>query len=144
MNAQDVKLANKYQQKTDKQHILDNPDTYIGSVEKIDSQQWILNDDNTKIFERNIEYVPGLFKLFDEGIVNARDHSVRMTQAIANGQYNALPVTNIEITIEEDGTIIMLNDGNGIDNHRDGSAAGLVTGRPNCPGAQRPYRQYSK
>jgi DNA topoisomerase-2 len=88
------------QQKTDKQHILDNPDTYIGSVEKIDSQQWILNDDNTKIFERNIEYVPGLFKLFDEGIVNARDHSVRMTQAIDNGQHNALPVTNIEITIE--------------------------------------------
>jgi DNA topoisomerase-2 len=115
MNAQDVNLANKYQQKTDKQHILDNPDTYIGSVEKIDSQQWILNEDNTRIFERNIEYVPGLFKLFDEGVVNARDHSVRMAQAIANGQHNALPVTNIEITIEEDGTIIMLNDGNGID-----------------------------
>ena len=115
MNAQDVNLANKYQQNTDKQHILDNPDTYIGSVEKIDSQQWILNDDNSRIFERNIEYVPGLFKLFDEGVVNARDHSVRMAQAIANGQDNALPVTNIEITIEEDGTIIMLNDGNGID-----------------------------
>jgi DNA topoisomerase-2 len=115
MNAQDANLANKYQQKTDKQHILDNPDTYIGSVEKIDSQQWILNEDNTRIFERNIEYVPGLFKLFDEGVVNARDHSVRMAQAIANGQHNALPVTNIEITIEEDGTIIMLNDGNGID-----------------------------
>jgi DNA topoisomerase II len=115
MNAQDANLANKYQQKTDKQHILDNPDTYIGSVEKIDSQQWILNDDNSRIFERNIEYVPGLFKLFDEGVVNARDHSVRMAQAIANGQHNALPVTNIEITIEEDGTIIMLNDGNGID-----------------------------
>ena len=115
MNTEDVNLANKYQQKTDKQHILDNPDTYIGSVEKIDSQQWILNDDNSKIFERNIEYVPGLFKLFDEGVVNARDHSVRMSQAIANGQDNALPVTNIEITIEEDGTIIMLNDGNGID-----------------------------
>ena len=115
MNAQDTNLANKYQQKTDKQHILDNPDTYIGSVEKIDSQQWILNDDNSKIFEKNIELVPGLFKLFDEGVVNARDHAVRMAQAIANGQENALPVTNIEITIEEDGTIIMLNDGNGID-----------------------------
>lgn len=38
-----------------------------------------------------------------------------MAQAIANDQDNALPVTNIEITIEDDGTIIMLNDGNGID-----------------------------
>ena len=115
MNTEDITLANKYQQKTDKQHILDNPDTYIGSVEKIDSQQWVLSDDNSKIFEKNIEYVPGLFKLFDEGVVNARDHSVRMAQAIANDQDNALPVTNIEITIEDDGTIIMLNDGNGID-----------------------------
>ena len=115
MNALDITLANKYQQKTDKQHILDNPDTYIGSVEKIDSQQWVLNDDNSKIFEKNIEYIPGLFKLFDEGIVNCRDHVVRMQQAITNGQKNCIPVTNIEITIEEDGTIIMLNDGNGID-----------------------------
>jgi DNA topoisomerase-2 len=115
MSTTDVNLANKYQQKTDKQHILDNPDTYIGSVEKIESVQWILNEDNSKITEKNIEYIPGLFKLFDEGAVNARDHAVRMEQAIANGQENALPVTNIEITIENDGTISMYNDGNGID-----------------------------
>ena len=115
MNATDANLANKYQQKTDKQHILDNPDTYIGSVEKIESVQWILNDVGDKIVEKNIEYIPGLFKLFDEGIVNCRDHVVRMLQAIANGQENCIPVTNIDITIEEDGTIIMYNDGNGID-----------------------------
>ena len=113
MSATDVNLANKYQQKTDKQHILDNPDTYIGSVEEIDSEQWIIEDN--KIVEKNIKYIPGLFKLFDEGIVNCRDHVVRMLQAIANGQQNALPVTNIEVTIEDDGTITMLNDGNGID-----------------------------
>ena len=115
MNATDVNLANKYQQKTDKQHILDNPDTYIGSVEKIESVQWILNEANDKIIEKHIEFIPGLFKLFDEGIVNCRDHVVRMQQAITNGQENCIPVTNIDITIEEDGTIIMLNDGNGID-----------------------------
>jgi DNA topoisomerase-2 len=115
MNATDVNLANKYQQKTDKQHILDNPDTYIGSVEKIESIQWILNEANDKIIEKHIEFIPGLFKLFDEGIVNCRDHVVRMQQAITNGQENCIPVTNIDITIEEDGTIIMLNDGNGID-----------------------------
>ena len=32
------------QQKTDKQHILDNPDTYIGSVEQIDSDYLELNN----------------------------------------------------------------------------------------------------
>lgn len=115
MSATDVTLSNKYQKKTDIEHILSNPDTYIGSVEEVDSEQWILNTNNEKIIEKNIKYIPGLFKLFDEGIVNCRDHVVRMLQAITNEQPNCLPVTNIEITIDEDGTITMLNDGNGID-----------------------------
>jgi DNA topoisomerase-2 len=115
MSSEDANLSNKYQQKTDKQHILDNPDTYIGSVEEIDSIQWILNEDNSKIVEKTIRFIPGLFKLFDEGVVNCRDHVVRMLQATANGQANALPVSNIDITIEDDGTITMTNDGNGID-----------------------------
>jgi DNA topoisomerase-2 len=108
-------LANKYQQKTDKQHILDNPDTYIGSVEKVDSDLWILNDDQTRIVEKNISYIPALFKLFDEGIVNCRDHVIRMQQAIQNKAENALPVNYIDICIQDDGTIVMMNDGNGID-----------------------------
>jgi len=109
-------LSNKYQQKTDKQHILDNPDTYIGSVEKIESSVWILNEDNTKIVEKNITYIPGLFKLFDEGIVNCRDHVIRMNQAFNSNIENTLPVSYIDVTIvEADGTIIMTNDGNGID-----------------------------
>jgi DNA topoisomerase-2 len=114
MNSNDTNLANKYQQKTDRQHILDNPDTYIGSVEEIDSQQWVVNDDN-KIVEKNIKYIPGLFKLFDEGVVNCRDHVVRMEQAVSSKVDNCLPVTHIDITIDDDGTITMLNDGNGID-----------------------------
>ena len=111
-------LTNKYQQKTDKQHILDNPDTYIGSVENVDADMWILEEkevNHTKIVEKNIRYIPGLFKLFDEGIVNCRDHVIRQAQAILNKVENAIPVNNIEITIEQDGTIIMQNDGNGID-----------------------------
>jgi len=113
MASTDANLANKYQKKTDIEHILSNPDTYIGSVEEVDTDLWILEGD--KIIEKNIKYIPGLFKLFDEGIVNCRDHVVRMQQAITNGQQNCLPVSNIEITIDNDGTITMLNDGNGID-----------------------------
>ena len=114
-------LANKYQQKTDKQHILDNPDTYIGSIEEIDNEMWILQEENvdknieTKIIQKNIRMIPGLYKLFDEGIVNCRDHVVRMLQAIQNKQENAIPVSYIDISILEDGTIVMINDGNGID-----------------------------
>jgi DNA topoisomerase-2 len=103
------------QQKTDKQHILDNPDTYIGSVENVDSNVWIMNETNDKIIEKNISYIPGLFKLFDEGIVNCRDHVVRMQSKIEQNVENSLPVTYIDVSIQEDGSIVMINDGNGID-----------------------------
>jgi hypothetical protein len=49
METEDLTLANKYQQKTDKQHILDNPDTYVGSIEDVDAQLWILSEDGAKI-----------------------------------------------------------------------------------------------
>lgn len=111
----DTNLSTKYQQKTDKQHILDNPDTYIGSVEIIDADMWILNETNDAIIEKNIKYIPGLFKLFDEGIVNCRDHVIRMQQAVQNKIENSLPVSYIDISIQDDGTIVMINDGNGID-----------------------------
>lgn len=111
----DNNLATKYQQKTDKQHILDNPDTYIGSIEQVESKMWIMNNDNTQIIEKEIDYIPALFKLFDEGIVNCRDHVIRMQQAINNGVEKALPVSYINISITDDGTITMINDGNGID-----------------------------
>jgi len=105
-------LAQQYQQKTDKQHILDNPDTYIGSVEKVDAHMWVFDEESQKIVLKDIVYVPGLYKLFDEGIVNARDHVVRMLSSIAADKKL---VTTIETTISEDGTITIMNDGNGID-----------------------------
>jgi len=106
------KLAQQYQQKTDKQHILDNPDTYIGSVEKVDAQMWVFDETIQQIVLKDIEYVPGLYKLFDEGIVNARDHVVRM---IASTGENKKVVSCIETSIDTDGTITIINDGNGID-----------------------------
>jgi DNA topoisomerase II len=106
-------LSKKYQKKTDKQHILDNPDTYIGSIENVEQSMFVLDDGN--IINKDIHYIPGLYKLFDEGIVNCRDHVIRMKKNIDNNIPNSLPVTNISITISEDGTITMLNDGNGID-----------------------------
>ena len=114
----DTNLSNKYQQKTDKQHILDNPDTYIGSVEIIDSEQFIFSStEGMKIREKSIQYVPALFKLFDEGIVNCRDHAIRMAKAVEEKVENSINVSYIDVMIEEkDGGIItMLNDGNGID-----------------------------
>lgn len=106
-------LAQQYQRKTDKQHILDNPDTYIGSVEKVDSDLWVYDETTQKIKLKTIEYIPGLYKLFDEGIVNCRDHVIRMIQSTNENKKN---VTYIDVNInKETGEIIMENDGNGID-----------------------------
>jgi DNA topoisomerase-2 len=115
LSNEEQELTNKYQKKSAKQHVLDNPDTYIGSVEKIESFNWVLNESGDRIVERNITVVPGLIKLFDEGIVNCRDHVERQSLASKNGVPNTLPVTYIDISIQDDGTICMTNDGNGID-----------------------------
>jgi len=112
MSSSASNLATQYQRKTDKQHILDNPDTYIGSVENVDSQMWVYDDETNKIVLRDIEYIPGLYKLFDEGIVNCRDHVIRM---IHSPLLDKKFVTYIETSIDDDGTITMTNDGNGID-----------------------------
>lgn len=107
-------LAKKYQKKSDKQHVLDNPDTYIGSVEKVDTTSYIYDNEKESIVEKNIHWIPGLYKLFDEGIVNCRDHVVRMQQKKNEGE-NVNVVSFIDIAVSDDGTITMVNDGNGID-----------------------------
>ena len=108
-------LAKTYQQKTDKQHVLDNPDTYTGPMEMTEYQTYIYNNDDGRIIPKNLEIIPGLYKLFDEGIVNCRDHVKRMESALSSGKENIHPVTKININISDDGVITMRNDGNGID-----------------------------
>ena len=131
LSAKDEELSKQYQKKSDKQHVLDNPDTYIGSIENVEQSTYIYNDNydpksqadnnnNKEIIEQQVKFIPGLYKLFDEGIVNCRDHVVRMTQkinAITNEKEKKklIPVTQIQVDISEDGTITLMNDGNGID-----------------------------
>lgn len=112
MSSSTISLS-KYQKLTDKEHILKKPDTYIGSIENTEHDGYIFNHD--KIMMKHFQYIPGLYKLFDEGIVNCRDHVVRQCQAVKDNVENAIPVANIDVTIDDDGTIHMTNDGNGID-----------------------------
>ena len=51
-------LAKKYQKKSDKQHVLDNPDTYIGSIENVSSNSFVFDNNSKKIIEKNISYIP--------------------------------------------------------------------------------------
>jgi DNA topoisomerase-2 len=106
-------LAKKYQKKTDKEHILDNPDTYTGSMECITNDLHVLSPESDKVTSKNISYIPGLYKLFDEAIVNCHDHAIRTASQTKSESH--FPVTTIEVTIAEDGTMTFYNDGNGID-----------------------------
>lgn len=127
MSKKNEDISNIYKKKSEKEHILDTPDTYIGSIEKIEEFIYIYNNENSNIELKNIEYIPGLYKLFDEVIINARDHVVR----IITQQNNVLVsktdidteekdkyknVTYIKVSINKNnGIIIIENDGNGID-----------------------------
>tara|TARA_B100001142_G_scaffold221972_1_gene220112 strand:+ start:7 stop:3444 length:3438 start_codon:yes stop_codon:yes gene_type:complete len=107
-------LAQKYQKKTDIEHIKDAPDTYIGSIEEDQERGWMLKDEKMAMTEYS--WVPGLFKCFDEGIVNARDHFVRLNGKKKSKKKNIVPVKNIQISVDKaTGVITMYNDGNGID-----------------------------
>lgn len=108
-------LAKTYQKKTDKQHVLDNPDTYTGSMTKTEYDTYVFDADTNTIKPKQINIIPGLYKLFDEGIVNSRDHYVRMCQSMADCKANTIPVTYISVSISDDGVITIRNDGNGID-----------------------------
>ena len=64
-----------YQKKTQLEHILLRPDTYIGSTEKQQQKMWVHDGESIKL--QDIDYVPGLYKIFDEILVNAADNKVR-------------------------------------------------------------------
>lgn len=65
-----------YQKKTQLEHILLRPDTYIGSVEPVTQTMWAYDEDIGMI-SREVTFVPGLFKIFDEILVNAADNKQR-------------------------------------------------------------------
>lgn len=66
-----------YQKKSQLEHILLRPDTYIGSVEPVTEVMWVYDKEKEAMTQREIKYVPGLYKIFDEILVNAADNKQR-------------------------------------------------------------------
>jgi len=78
------------------------PDTYIGSIERETRMLWVYEND--KMVYKNITITPGLYKIFDEILVNAADNSVRCKNQ-----------TEIKVDINKnEGYISVYNDGDGI------------------------------
>jgi hypothetical protein len=103
-------IEETYQKMTPLEHILLRPDTYIGSVEPLTQQMFVVVSNEKgqppTIQQREITYTPGLFKIFDEILVNAADNKQRDPN-----------MDRLEIVLEEDGedaVISVWNNGRGI------------------------------
>ncbi|XP_055952312.1 DNA topoisomerase 2-alpha-like [Argiope bruennichi] len=92
-----------YQKKTQLEHILLRPDTYIGSVEPVTQTMWVY-DEGVGLVNREVTYVPGLYKIFDEILVNAADNKQRDKN---------MDMIKIEINPEKN-KICIWNNGRGI------------------------------
>ncbi|XP_020212372.1 DNA topoisomerase 2 [Cajanus cajan] len=95
-------IEEMYQKKTQLEHILLRPDTYVGSVEKHTQTLWVYEND--EMVHRPVSYVPGLYKIFDEILVNAADNKQR------DPSMDALKV----LVDAEQNTITVFNNGDGV------------------------------
>ncbi|XP_006619463.1 DNA topoisomerase 2 isoform X2 [Apis dorsata] len=93
-----------YQKKSQLEHILLRPDTYIGSVEPVTETMWVYDKEKESMIQKEIKYVPGLYKIFDEILVNAADNKQRDSK-----------MDTIKIEINAENNIISVwNNGKGI------------------------------
>ncbi|CAM9801745.1 unnamed protein product, partial [Ectocarpus sp. 12 AP-2014] len=49
----------------------------VGSTEKMSQEMWVYDEVADSIVKRAVTFVPGLYKIFDEIIVNAADNKQR-------------------------------------------------------------------
>lgn len=100
----ETSIEETYQKKTPLEHILLRPDTYVGSIEMQETKLWVWNEVTNNMEFRNINYVPGLYKIFDELLVNAADNYQRDRK-----------MNKIELTIDpEQDCVSVWNNGKGI------------------------------
>lgn len=94
-----------YQKLTQLEHILKRPDTYIGSIERTDQQMWVFSKEDKLVVKRQVSFVPGLYKIFDEILVNAADNKQRDPEGM----------TYLKVSINRStGEICVENNGKGI------------------------------
>ena len=92
-------IEEQYKKLTQYEHILSRPDTYVGSLEFQKERLWVFNSEENKLEFREVSYVPGLFKIFDEILVNAadnyqRDKSMKYIKVDINPEENRIRVKN--------------------------------------------------
>ena len=103
-------MTEVYKKHTHREHVLELPDTYIGSVETTDEPRWVYDEASSKMLHKVVKFNPGLYKTFDELIVNARD-------ALVRSQDSATKIKRIDVSasvVNGRFMIVVKNDGDGI------------------------------
>lgn len=97
-------IEETYVKKTQLEHILLRPDSYIGSNKFTTQESWVYDESSSRIVKKTISFVPGFYKIFDEIIVNSADNIQRDRR-----------MTRIKVEIDRSsGRITIENDGKGI------------------------------
>ena len=90
-------MTSRYVKLSQRDHVLQRPDTYIGSIGKEVRNDYVF--DGSKIIKKDVTYSPGFLKIFDEILVNSADCFNR-----------GAPMTTLKVSIAND-HIIVFNDG---------------------------------
>ena len=112
MSQKRSKVSDKYVRLDPIEHVLKRPNMYIGSIEKDSYLTWIYDEEQSKMVKKDIKFVPGFYKIYDELIVNILNHlkRVSMDKDLKN------VVKNIKVNVDiTDNRIEVYNDGDGID-----------------------------
>ena len=106
--------AANYKKHTHREHILELPDTYIGSTDTHSEKRWFYDSTTKKMVFGSVDFNPGFYKLFDEIVVNARDALVRSVTEAGRTPIKHIAVTIEDATDSKPFTITVENDGDGI------------------------------
>lgn len=88
-----------------REHVLRRPDTYIGSNDVVNIESWVRDPASGRMVHKTVGFLGGLFKIFDEIVVNAADQRQRFPT----------DVTTVRVLIDRDsGVVSVFNDGKGV------------------------------
>jgi DNA topoisomerase-2 len=104
------KVQDEYEEKDLRTHIYENSDTYAGSDQMIKAPLPMMDETQKEIKIGECEYIPVIYKCFDEIIVNARDQRERLKD-----REDTVQLTEIKVDIDkENGVISIYNNGDSI------------------------------
>lgn len=119
----DIQIANTFKKMTQREHIYNLPDSYVGSVEMSTNSMFLFDTERACMTMSDVSYVPALYKICDELIVNAYDQHIRLRGLEFSGKkrpspvtsIDSRPVTTVQIALDMDtGRFSVENDGDGI------------------------------